>query len=93
MNKVIFVARMDDSWDLDYLKAFETIEGFVDELFKQMEFEGFYTTLTKKEIVENMKYRAKRDWVELIGIDDDKRTIGRFKELTGYLVRKVEIRE
>ena len=83
----IYTAKMNDEWNIDYVVAFESIEGMAEEILERMKEEDFYTTLNKKELAKIMKERKNNGYIELLDTDDE--AINEFQDLTGFMVQVV----
>lgn len=84
---IIYTAKMNDEWNVDYAVAFESLEGMAEEILERMEEEDLYTILDEKDLAKIMKERKKAGYIELLATNDE--AINEFQELTGFTVQAV----
>ena len=67
----MYVMKMDDNWNSDYVCVCKTLKDVAEEVFMICEEEeGYFPTLTKKELIANMKQREKEGYIELLDNED-----------------------
>jgi len=88
--KTIYITRMSQDWNGDYIGAFESLQGVVNELFARAKEEDYFPLTEKKEIIEIMKNRCENGYVELLCIEDDSE-LERFQELTEFSIQAIAL--
>ena len=90
--KTIYVCRMGENWNSDYLAAFETLEGVAKEIFKRASEEDLFPIIwTEKDLTANMKYRCDNDYVELFMPDEADSELESFQMMTEFSVQAVKL--
>ena len=90
--KTIYICRMGENWNSEYLAAFETLEGVAKEIFeKASEEDLFPIDWAKKDLVASMKYRCDNGYIELFMPDEADSELESFQMMTEFSVQAVRL--
>lgn len=92
--KTIYICRMGENWNSDYVTAFETLEGVAKEIFERASEEDFFPiNWTEKDLIANMKHRCDNGYIELFVPDEADSELESFQAMTEFSVQAVKLKK
>lgn len=90
--KTIYICRMGENWNSEYLAAFETLGGVAKEIFDRASDEDLFPIdWTEKDLAANMKYRFDNGYIELFMPDEADSELESFQMMTEFSVQAVKL--